>query len=176
MRLQLAVTFIEAGCKALYKECGPDKGSLPMNVEQGLKFLSEEMRTRLQPDSEEDAKLVQKGMLLYRQGLVNQLKFESDQVYATVQDVTPVKVRLDLTFFDTSNCGCPNFGICRHRLAVFFAAYAQKQVPGTTQYKLTMEMLKVRLDEIGPENDHFKQTVANLLFEESQESEIDPRL
>jgi hypothetical protein len=125
MRLQLAVTFNKAGCKALYKECGPDMGSLPMNVEQGLKFLAEEMRTRLQPDSEEDAKLVQKGMLLYRQGLVNQLKFESDQVYATVQDVTPVKVRLDLTFFDTSDCGCPNFGICRHRLAVFFAAYAQ---------------------------------------------------
>jgi predicted kinase len=44
------------------------------------------------------------------------------------------------------------------------------------EYKLGMEMLKVRLDEIGPENDHFKQTVANLLFEESQESEIDPRL
>jgi hypothetical protein len=126
MRLQLAVTFVEAGCTALYKECGPDMmGSLPMNVEQGLKFLGEEMRTRLQPDSEEDAKLVQKGMLLYRQGLVNQLKFESDQVYATVQDVTPVKVRLDLTFFDTSDCGCPNFGICRHRLAVFFAAYAK---------------------------------------------------
>lgn len=100
-------------------------GSLPMNVEQGLKFLAEEMRTRLQPDSEEDAKLVQKGMLLYRQGLVNQMKFESDQVYATVQDVTPVKVRLDLTFFDTSDCGCPNFGICRHRIAVFFAAYAK---------------------------------------------------
>jgi hypothetical protein len=44
------------------------------------------------------------------------------------------------------------------------------------EYKLGMEMLKVHLDEIGPENDHFKQTVANLLFEESQESEIDPRL
>jgi predicted kinase len=44
------------------------------------------------------------------------------------------------------------------------------------EYKLGMEMLKVRLDEIGPGNQHFKQTVANLLFEESQESEIDPRL
>jgi hypothetical protein len=45
-----------------------------------------------------------------------------------------------------------------------------------SEYKLGMEMLKVRLNEIGPENEHFKQTVANLLFEESQESEIDPRL
>jgi predicted kinase len=44
------------------------------------------------------------------------------------------------------------------------------------EYRLGMEMLKTRLDEIGPENDIFKQTVANLLFEESQESEIDPRL
>jgi predicted kinase len=44
------------------------------------------------------------------------------------------------------------------------------------EYRLGMEMLKTRLDEIGPDNESFKQTVANLLFEESQESEIDPRL
>jgi predicted kinase len=44
------------------------------------------------------------------------------------------------------------------------------------EYKLGMEMLKTRLDEIGPDNLAFKQTVANLLFEESQENEIDPRL
>jgi hypothetical protein len=99
--------------------------AVPTNIEQGLKFVAEELRTRLQPDVEEDAKLVQKGMLLYRQGLVYALRFESDQAYATVQDVTPVKVRLDLTFFDTSDCACPNRGICRHRLAVFFAAYAR---------------------------------------------------
>ncbi|CAG9606625.1 metallophosphoesterase [Pseudoneobacillus rhizosphaerae] len=44
------------------------------------------------------------------------------------------------------------------------------------EYRLGMEMLRTHLDEIGPENVAFKQTVANLLFEESQESEIDPRL
>jgi predicted kinase len=44
------------------------------------------------------------------------------------------------------------------------------------EHKLGMEMLRVRLDEISPENTAFKQTVANLLFEESKESEIDPRL
>jgi predicted kinase len=44
------------------------------------------------------------------------------------------------------------------------------------EYRLGMEMLRTRLDEIGPDNLAFKQTVANLLFEESQESEIDPRL
>jgi hypothetical protein len=100
-------------------------GSLPINIEKGLKFIAEELRSQLQPDVEEDAKLVQKGMLLYRQGLVFQLRFENDQAYATVQDVTPVKVRLDLSFFDTSDCACPNGGLCRHRLAVFFAAYAK---------------------------------------------------
>jgi hypothetical protein len=100
-------------------------GSLPNNVEQGLKFLAEELRSRLDAHNDEDAKLVQKGMILYRQGLVNQLKFENDQVHATVQDVTPVKVRLDLTFFDTSDCGCPSLGLCRHQLAVFFAAYGR---------------------------------------------------
>lgn len=100
-------------------------GSLPMNVEQGLKFIADELRSRLQPDSDEDAKLVQKGMMQYRQGLVYQLKFDNDQVYASVQDVTPVKVRLDLTFFDTSDCTCPNMGFCRHQMAVFFAAFAR---------------------------------------------------
>jgi hypothetical protein len=100
-------------------------GSLPIAVEQGLKYVSETVRTTLQPNVEDDARLVQKGMLLYRQGLVNQLKIENDQVYATVQDVTPVKVRLDLSFFDMSDCACPNFGLCRHKLAVFFAAFAR---------------------------------------------------
>jgi hypothetical protein len=100
-------------------------GSLPNNIEHGLKFVADELRSRLQPNIEEDAKLVQKGMVLYRQGLVYQLRFENDQVYATVQDVTPVKVRLDLTFLDTSDCSCPHYGLCRHRLAVFFAAYAR---------------------------------------------------
>jgi hypothetical protein len=98
---------------------------LPNNIELGLKFLAGELSSRLEPHSEEDAKLVEKGMLLYRQGLVYQLKHEADQIYATVQDVTPVKVRLDLTFFDTSDCDCPHHGICRHRLAVFFEAYGR---------------------------------------------------
>ncbi|HYK57189.1 MAG TPA: hypothetical protein VEV15_12030 [Flavisolibacter sp.] len=98
---------------------------MPSAVEQGLKYVSETLRSMLQPDVEENAKMVQKGMLLYRQGLVYQLKFENDQVYATVQDVTPVKVRLDLSFFDMSDCACPIIGLCRHKLAVFFAAYAK---------------------------------------------------
>lgn len=44
------------------------------------------------------------------------------------------------------------------------------------EHQLGMQMLNVRLDEISPDNLPFKQTVANLLFEESKESEIDPRL
>ncbi|WP_442596807.1 SWIM zinc finger family protein [Neobacillus sp. D3-1R] len=100
-------------------------GTLPSAVEQGLKYVSETLRSMLQPDVEENAKMVQKGMLLYRQGLVYQLKFENDQVYASVQDVTPVKVRIDLSFFEMSDCGCPIMGLCRHKLAVFFAAYAK---------------------------------------------------
>jgi hypothetical protein len=107
------------------EEGGPVMGSVPENIEEGLRAVGTDLLTQLQPNIEEDAKLVQKGMMLYRQGLVYQLRFEGDQVYATVQDVTPVKVRLDLSFFDTSDCACPNHGLCRHRLAVFFAAYAR---------------------------------------------------
>jgi predicted kinase len=44
------------------------------------------------------------------------------------------------------------------------------------EHQLGAKMLQTRLDQIGPDNLEYKQTVANLLFEESQESEIDPRL
>jgi predicted kinase len=45
-----------------------------------------------------------------------------------------------------------------------------------SEYKLGLEMLGYRLDEIEPNHSAFKQVVANLLFEESKEAEIDPRL
>ncbi|MGG5255148.1 SWIM zinc finger family protein [Neobacillus sp. SM06] len=69
--------------------------------------------------------MVQSGLMLYRQGMVSHLRFiNKDVLAATVQDVTPAKVELDLSFFPMSDCSCPTEGVCRHQIAVFFAAYA----------------------------------------------------
>ncbi|WP_258535553.1 SWIM zinc finger domain-containing protein [Bacillus sp. 03113] len=93
---------------------------IPERYWESLEFVSNSLKEHLQPDQTKDASLVQKGLLLYQQGLVSQVKFGDDLVTATVQDVTPVKVSLDLNFINMSECTCPAEGFCRHMLAVFF--------------------------------------------------------
>jgi hypothetical protein len=90
-----------------------------------LLFASNKLKGMLRPENENHVKLIQKGLLLYRQGLVYQMKFEGECVVASVQDVTPVKVKLDLQFLEVSECSCPVEGFCRHRMAVFFHALSQ---------------------------------------------------
>ncbi|WP_428912677.1 SWIM zinc finger family protein [Niallia sp. Krafla_26] len=52
---------------------------------------------------------------------MSQLKLEKDEmVNGVIQDVTPVKVKLDLNFPYLSECSCPQEGICRHQMAAFF--------------------------------------------------------
>lgn len=99
--------------------------SIPDKYRDLLQGAAEELRTLLWSEQEEDAKLVQKGLMLYRQGLVTKVRLEEDNVTATVQDVTPVQVELNLNFFQTSTCTCPAEGICRHQLAAFFYAYGK---------------------------------------------------
>lgn len=88
-------------------------------------LLADEIRELLHPHAVDDAKLVQKGLMLYRQGMVTQLNIGNENITATVQDVTPCRVRLDLNFLSVSDCTCPHEGVCRHQMAVFFAAYAK---------------------------------------------------
>lgn len=95
---------------------------------QLIESLAAELGELLHPNTVEDAKLVQKGLMLYRQGMVTQLHIGDDSVTATVQDVTPAKVRLDLNFLSVSECSCPTDDLCRHQLAVFFSAYARSGV------------------------------------------------
>ncbi|ALC88748.1 hypothetical protein AM500_02215 [Bacillus sp. FJAT-18017] len=92
---------------------------------EGLAMASDKIQDMLSPHSEEDARLMQKGMLLYRQGLVSQLRMDEETITATVQDVVPVKVTLELLFPEMSECSCPGQGLCRHQLAVFFSAYGR---------------------------------------------------
>jgi hypothetical protein len=87
--------------------------------------LASEIGELLNAHAAEDAKLVQKGLMLYRQGMVTQLHIEENKITATVQDVTPCKVELDLVFQPLSECTCPGDYPCRHQMAVFFAAYSK---------------------------------------------------
>lgn len=91
-----------------------------------IQEVAAEIAEMLDPYASEHVRLVQKGIMLYRQGSVSQLKInEADVVTAVVQDVIPVRVELDLTFFGMSLCSCPEDGLCRHELAAFFALYAK---------------------------------------------------
>ncbi|UII55696.1 SWIM zinc finger family protein [Cytobacillus spongiae] len=91
-----------------------------------FRSASEFLQETLHSENNEDARLVQKGLMLFRQGLVYQLKLEGDRALSTVQDVTPAKVALHLDELTRSSCSCPQDGLfCRHKLATFFLAYSQ---------------------------------------------------
>ncbi|WP_034262656.1 SWIM zinc finger family protein [Bacillus sp. J33] len=92
---------------------------IPERFLEPLEFAANELKGLLRAENDEHARLVQKGLMLFRQGLVYQLRFESDKVLAAVQDVTPAKVELDLEYIHLSECSCPAEGFCRHQVAVF---------------------------------------------------------
>ncbi|SDN04369.1 SWIM zinc finger domain-containing protein [Bacillus sp. OK048] len=90
-----------------------------------IELLSEEIKDLLHPHVADDVKLVQKGLMLYRQGLVKQVQIWNAQITAMVQDVTPCHVKLNFSLLASSQCTCPHEGLCRHQMAVFFAAYSR---------------------------------------------------
>lgn len=90
-----------------------------------LYAVAEDFRSLLQPDNKEDAKVVQKGLILYRQGLVTNVRLEEDLVMGVVHDVVHVEVELDLNFPAMNSCTCPASKPCRHQLAVFFQIYSK---------------------------------------------------
>lgn len=94
--------------------------TIPERFVEPLQFAAQDLKGLLRPDSPEDERLVQRGLMLFRQKLVYWRRFDSDQITAVVQDVTPANVLLDLDFIHLSKCSCPAEGICRHQLAAFF--------------------------------------------------------
>jgi hypothetical protein len=94
-------------------------------VSERIELLADQVGELLHPHVEEDARLVQKGLMLYRQGMVKQVQIWNENITAMVQDVTPCRVRLDLNFLTRSDCSCPYDGFCRHQMAVFLAAYSR---------------------------------------------------
>lgn len=99
--------------------------SIPDKYQDLLLSAGTDLKSLLKPEKEQDAKLVQKGLLLYRQGLVSKVRLEEGLITAVVQDVTRVNIELNLNFVQISTCSCPADDFCRHQLAAFFHVYAQ---------------------------------------------------
>ncbi|UAL52087.1 SWIM zinc finger family protein [Metabacillus dongyingensis] len=91
----------------------------------------EELQDQLSPELEDDRNLVKKGLMLYRQSSVYNVKIDGHTVSANVQDVTPVRVVLELDFFTMSSCSCPADFPCRHVMASFLYLYASVERVGT---------------------------------------------
>lgn len=89
-----------------------------------LLFYSEELKKQLNPQAPENIVTVQRGLLLYRQDMVYRKVEDPEFIKATVQDVVPCDVVLDLTEPAESSCSCKQGPICRHQLAVFFSSFS----------------------------------------------------
>lgn len=98
---------------------------IPEYYQSLIRAAADDLRSLLWPENQDDAKTVQKGLILYRQGLVTNTRLEKDAATAVVHDVVPVHIKLDLHFFKKSTCSCPAKGICRHQLAAFFHIYSK---------------------------------------------------
>lgn len=71
-----------------------------------FKEAAANLNKMLKSELEEDARLVQKGLMLYRQGTVHHLKYMVKSIWATVQDVTPVRVYINVLDPEESSCTC----------------------------------------------------------------------
>ncbi|WP_061808934.1 hypothetical protein [Rossellomorea vietnamensis] len=85
--------------------------------------MSQSIQGELDPNQDESKNVVSKGLLLFRQNLVSNVKVRDDEVSAEVQDVTPVTLELNLLFPLLSKCSCPQDKWCRHQMATFFMLY-----------------------------------------------------
>ena len=94
-------------------------------LQHSIKLYSDELQNNLDPRSDAHQKLVQKGLILFRQQLVNGVLFE--KVEAKVRDVTSAQVELYFESNVEDRCTCPEQGICRHQIAVFFSVISRLQ-------------------------------------------------
>nr|WP_304213946.1 SWIM zinc finger family protein [Fredinandcohnia onubensis] len=118
--------------------------------------FSEKLRGMITFDNEDDRTLIKKGLNLFRQGSVYNVKYNGQKLEGRVQDVTPVDVTLDLDFLEMSSCTCPNTAFCRHQMALFFYMYASVDRVGSlleqwkegSKPKPTLESIPVKKGSI----------------------------
>lgn len=101
-----------------------------LSKEQVLHF-AEKLKDIITYDDEADRSLIKKGLLLYRQGSVYNVKQDGHKIDGRIQDIIPVDVTLDLDFLEISSCTCPAIDFCRHKMALFFYMYSSVDRIGT---------------------------------------------
>ncbi|WP_057911949.1 hypothetical protein [Peribacillus muralis] len=93
-------------------------------MERELLLGGELLAEFLEAGNPDDSDVVNQGLQLYRQGLVEIKEEAADMIAAEVQDETRHKARLNLIFPQDGSCTCDSRFICRHQMAVFFSAYS----------------------------------------------------
>ncbi|MFD9626078.1 hypothetical protein [Peribacillus muralis] len=93
-------------------------------MERELLLVGELLAEFLEAGNPDDSDVVNQGLQLYRQGLVEIKEEAADMIAAEVQDETRHKARLNLIFPQDGSCTCDSRFICRHQMAVFFSAYS----------------------------------------------------
>lgn len=101
----------------------------------------EDLIRLLDYQDEDVRKLIKKGLSLYRQGYVYNLKELEHYVGVVVYDEQEQMVLLHLTDLSSSECGCGHPSFCAHRLAGFFYAYAIKGLVGNLLDKWKQQSL-----------------------------------
>jgi hypothetical protein len=95
------------------------------SMERELLLVGERLAEFLEAGNPEDSDVVNQGLQLYRQGLVDIKEEAADTITAEVQDETRFKARLNLLFPQDGSCTCDSRFICRHQMAVFFSSYSE---------------------------------------------------
>lgn len=96
-----------------------------MDIEKNLiQSFAKRLQQTLLPTNKEHQKMVQRGLMLFRQNRVHSVQQNGQKILSKVQDVLPVQTILNLEKPHLSFCTCPDDGLCRHQLATFFQIYS----------------------------------------------------
>lgn len=127
----------------------------------GMEQLENKLFQQFAPSNQQDERLIQKGLFLYRQGTVYDGGYDQsmNMLRAKVRDVYQVNVRISLDPDKSSSCSCPDEQWCCHRMAVFFKFYQQtssvsqwiskwrNQKPSMLQVNKTPESWKATVEQ-----------------------------
>jgi hypothetical protein len=99
-------------------------------MQEPILQAGEQLIRLLDYQDEENRQLIKKGLALYRQGYVYNLKELEHYTGVVVHDEQEQMVLLNLNDLSKSECGCNAPFFCTHRLAGFFYAYSMKGLVG----------------------------------------------
>ena len=114
-------------------------------MKEAILQAGEDLIRLLDYQDEDVRKLVKKGLTLYRQGYVYNLKELEHYTGVVVYDEQEQMVLLNLNDLSGSECDCQHPSFCAHRLAGFFYAYATKGLVGNLLDKWKQQSLSSQI-------------------------------